>query len=224
MGLSWDVEVPADISKEGYKWLFGIKDIANFSFPWCIVRNNSYKSVEMHSFSDVRRTAYAVTCFGRFIYHDGSVSLQFLFGKSKFCPVSGSLSIPCLELVAASLTTRVACSVLQESNIKYECVIYWFDSAATLHLIRNSTRRFGVFADAHLAEIRETSQLCNWRYFPTNLNPSDVGTRLIAPKKTYEISSVDRRTRVFIFIGLPMAYIACYKQRGKRIDFLTSFN
>ena len=50
--------------------------------------------------------------------------------------------------------TTIACSVLLESNVKYERVIYWSDSAATLHLIRNSTRRFGVFVDARLAEIR----------------------------------------------------------------------
>ena len=64
-------------------------------------------------------TAYAVACFGRFIYDDGTVLLQFLFGKCKVCPTGGSLTIPRLELVAASLATRVACSVLRESNVKY---------------------------------------------------------------------------------------------------------
>ena len=135
----------------------------------------------MHVFSDSSRTAYAVTCFGRFIYDDGSVSMQFLFGKCKVCPMSGLLTIPRLELVAAALATRIACSVLQESNIKYERVIYWSDSSATLHLIRNNTRRFCIFVDLRLAEIWESLLVHNWRYCPTNLNPSDVGTRLIAP-------------------------------------------
>ena len=61
LGLSWDDEVPAEVSKEWYKWLSGIKDIANFSFPWCVVRDNAYKSAEMHVFSDASRIAYAVT-------------------------------------------------------------------------------------------------------------------------------------------------------------------
>ena len=146
LGLSWDDKVPMEVSKEWRKWLSGIKDIAKFSFPWCVVRDNTYKSAEMHVFSDASRTTYAVTCFGRFMYDDGMVLLQFLFGKCKLCPASGSLTIPRLELVAASLATRVACSVLGESNVKYGRVIYWSDSAATLHLIRNSTRRFGMFA------------------------------------------------------------------------------
>ena len=128
-------------------------------------------------FSDSSHVAYAVTCFGKFIYDDGTVSMQFLFGKCNMCPMSGSLTIPRLELVAAALATRIACSVLQESNIKYERVIYWSDSSATLHLIRNNTLRFCVFVDSHLAEIQESSLVRNWRYCPTNLNPSDVGTR-----------------------------------------------
>ena len=134
-------------------------------------------------FLDASRTTYTVTCFRRFIYYDRSVSLQFLFGKNKVCPVSGSLTILHLELVVASLAIRLACSMLQESNIKYVRVVYWSYSAATLHLIWNSTRHFGVFVDARLAEIHESSLLCNWCYVPTNLNPSDVGTLLIAPKK-----------------------------------------
>ena len=74
-------------------------------------------------FSDASRTAYAVVCFGRFIYHDCTVSLQLLFGENKVCPVSGTLAIPPLKLFAAALATHVACSVLQESNVKYERVV-----------------------------------------------------------------------------------------------------
>ena len=122
-------------------------------------------------YSDASRTAYAVTCFEGFIYYDGSVSLQFLFGKCKVHPSSGLLTISWLELVAASLAARVACSVLQESNVKYEHVIYWSDSTAMLQLIRNNTCRFCIFVDSRLSEICESSLIHNWMYCPTNLNP-----------------------------------------------------
>ena len=124
LGLYWDDKVPS------------------FSFPRCIVRDNAYKCTEMHVFSNASHTAYAVTCFGCFMYYDGSVILNFLFGKYKVRPVSGSLYIPRLELVAASLATRVACSVLQESNVKYEGLTYWSESTAISHLKRSSTRCF----------------------------------------------------------------------------------
>ena len=66
-------------------------------------------------------------------------------------------------------------------------VIYWSDFNAMLHLICNNTHGFCVFVDSRLAEIRESSLIHNWRYCPTNLNPSDVGTRLITPKNRKKI-------------------------------------
>ena len=76
-GTFGDDEVLIEIKRNWNKWLSGNKDISNFNFPRCVVRNNAYKSVEMHVFSDASRTAYAVMCFVRFIYDDGSVSMQF---------------------------------------------------------------------------------------------------------------------------------------------------
>ena len=85
-------------------------------------------------------------------------------------------------MVAAALATCVACLVLQENNIRFDRVLYWTDSTAVLHLIRNNTRRLGVFVDARLAEIRGSSSIENWHYVPTALNLSDGGTRVVSPK------------------------------------------
>ena len=170
------------LKKEWNKWLSGISSISDFEFPQCIVKDDTYKHAKMHLFADSSHEAYAVTCFGRFEYNDNTVSVVFLFGKCKVCPMGGALTIPRLELVAAALATRIANSMLQESNIKYERIVYWSDSLATLHLIHNNTRRFCVFVDSRLAEIRESSCVTDWKYCPTNLNLSVVGTRLIGPK------------------------------------------
>ena len=50
LGLSWDEEVPINVKRDWNKWLSGIKDISNFNFPRCVVKNNAYKSAEMHVF------------------------------------------------------------------------------------------------------------------------------------------------------------------------------
>ena len=88
--------------------------IWNFEFPRCIVNSNFYKSAEMHVFTDSSRDAYAVACFGRFIYSDNSVSVIFLFEKCKVCTVGGTLSIPHLVLVAAVLSMSVVKCTLQK--------------------------------------------------------------------------------------------------------------
>ena len=165
--------MPPNIKKDWLKWLAGIKSISNFNFARCVVKSGTYRSAEMHVFAYSNHEAYSVICFGSRTYDDGSVSVTFLFGKSKVCLMSRVLMIRHLELVAAALVTRTACSVLQESGIKYERVIYWYDSSATLHLLQNNACRFCIFINSRLAEIRESSCVENWQYCPTNLNPSD---------------------------------------------------
>ena len=83
LGLSWDEEVPIEVSKEWRKWLAGIGKITDYSFPRCIVRDNTFKYSELHVFSDASRTAYAVTCFGRFVYDNGKVVLSFCLESPK---------------------------------------------------------------------------------------------------------------------------------------------
>ena len=135
MVLLLDEEVPQNIKKDWGIWLSEIIAISNFEFPRCIVKDNSYNHMEMHVFADSSRHAYAVTCFGPFIYNDNSVLVMFLSGKCKIYPIGGTLTIPHLELVAAALPTRIVKSVVQESNIKYNRITYWSDSMSTLNLI-----------------------------------------------------------------------------------------
>ena len=123
-----------------------------------------------------------MSCYGRFTYKNGKINIVFLFGKCKVCPVSGTLSIPRLELVTAAMATRISKSIVQESNIVFECIIYWSDSLSTLYLIRNNTRRFCVFVDVRLAEICGSSLVSDWRYCPSAQNSADVGTKKLAPK------------------------------------------
>ena len=111
LGLSWDDEVPVEVSKEWHKWLSGIKDIANFSFPRCVVCDNTYKRAEMNVFSDASHTAYSVTCFRRFIHGDVTVLLQFLFGKCKVCPR------PCQQVFNYSLLRISRCFISNPQSL-----------------------------------------------------------------------------------------------------------
>ena len=70
----------------------------------------------MPVFADFSKKAYTVACFGCFVLENSKVSVAFLFGKCKVCPISGALIISRLELVAAALATHVAsdlCDQLQ---------------------------------------------------------------------------------------------------------------
>ena len=144
---------------------------------------------EMHVFADFNHEEYSVvSCYGCFTYNNGKIVDAFLFEKCKIFLFGDTLSFLHLELVAAVMATRISKSIVQESNIVFEHTIYWSDSLPTLHLICNHTRRFCVFVDARLAEIRDSSLVSDWRYCPSNQNPVDVGTRVIMPKNTKKFS------------------------------------
>ena len=78
----------------------------------------------MHVFADSSRDAYSGICFGCFTYNDDKVTIVFLFGKCKVCPVGGTLSISHLELVAAAMATLISKSIVQESNISFKRTVY----------------------------------------------------------------------------------------------------
>ena len=109
LGLSSDEEVLLNVKKDWNKWLSGIKTVLNYDLLRCVTKNSTYKSAEMHVFANSSREAYAVTCFGRLTYSDDTVSVAFLFGKCKMCPMSGTLTIPRLELVAWRHGLRALC-------------------------------------------------------------------------------------------------------------------
>ena len=85
----------------------------------------------MHVFADSSNEVYAVACVECFVSENSNVSIIYLYGKCikcMVCPVSGALTIPHLEHVAAALATHVATAMLQESSINYDHVVYWSDS------------------------------------------------------------------------------------------------
>ena len=56
-------------------------------------------------------------------------------------------------------------------------LIFWTDSTAVIHCIKNNTKRFPVFVANRLAIIEQNTQLDCWRHVPSNLNSADLASR-----------------------------------------------
>ena len=103
----WDDKIPDKVDNEWKIWRKEISKITEYVFPRCIIPNSNYKKAELHVFADSSKLAYAAVCYGRFIYENGLIIVCSIFGKCKVSPTDGSISIPRLELVAASLAARI---------------------------------------------------------------------------------------------------------------------
>ena len=86
-----------------------------------------------------------------------------VFGKSR-AALLRKVSIPCPELQAAVLSVRVCELVQREIEMSFSKIYYWTDSEVVLKYIRNEEKRFCVYVGNRIAEIRENSEVQQWKY------------------------------------------------------------
>ena len=89
--------------------------------------------------------------------------------KSRVKPLGTALTVPKMELTAATLATVMAEMILKEleGRLKIDSVSYWTDSTIVLGYIRNESRRFVTFVlkkfDKILAKILRIKSCTNFR-------------------------------------------------------------
>ena len=82
-----------------------------------------------------------------------------------------------LELIAAALSVKVANFVKKELRIHCFREKYWSDSKVVLGYIRSDTKKFKVFVADRIQQIQEHSDVEQWRYVPTRINPVNHASR-----------------------------------------------
>ena len=78
---------------------------------------------------------------------------------------------------------RVDVFLRKELMVPIENSFFWSDSMAVLKSIANSKKKFPVYVANRLAEIERNSQLANWRFVPTKLNPAEEVSRDLSVNK-----------------------------------------
>jgi len=122
-----------------------LKEIA---IPRCISRN--FQKEELHIFGDASKHAYATVAFLR-IENKEEVSLQFVQAKSRVSSLK-LISIPRLELLACTISTRMMLSIKEAMDLTNVPVFFWSDSTTALAWIRR-TDGWGTFVGNRVKEI-----------------------------------------------------------------------
>ena len=97
-------------------------------------------------------------------------------GKSRVTPLK-TVTIPRLELTAATLAVKVDKQIRDELDLPVFRVIFWTDSTIVLRYIRNKSKRFQTFVANRPQIIHDASSPHQWRHVPTKLNPADLASR-----------------------------------------------
>jgi hypothetical protein len=173
--IGWDSPLSEVYEKRWKQWLDDVRSIEGLRVPrWVGLSRSTLMKVELHMFSDASDTGYGVVGYLRLV--DQGVSCGFVMGKSRVAPRK-VITLPRMELVAATLSSKLMKHIVKEIQIPLTGVILWTDSTIVLHYLSNTTSRFATFVANRVRLIRENTKGCRWRHVPTELNPADVGSR-----------------------------------------------
>lgn len=186
--IGWDDEIPNEKKLQIRKWTEALPSLQNFQVDRCVKPHNlnSESVCELHHFADASSIAYGVASYLRIYDKSGMSKCTLIAGKSRLAPIK-SITIPRLELSAAMVAARLHQSICREMNMTFDKVYFWTDSQAVLHYINNKTTRYKTFVANRLAAIHEVSEVKQWNYVPSSMNPADLASRGIFADDTAKL-------------------------------------
>ena len=98
----------------------------------------------IHHFSDASESGYGQASSLRMENENGDIHCCLIFGKSRVVPVK-YVSIPILELAAATPSVKISMMLNKELNIHVTSELFWTDNQVVLGYINNDYRRFKIF-------------------------------------------------------------------------------
>lgn len=179
----WDEKLPDEVLDAWKDWLSSLDNVRNWNIPRCLkpLRSN-FDRVELHHFSDASESGYGTVTYLRFICGSEAVC-TFVYGRSRVKPTKKGITIPKLELTAATLLVSIDNMISSslkgrlDVNEKY----FWTDSMIVLRYIHNESKCLNTFVSNRVAKIREISSPSQWRHVKGQENPADIASRGIEP-------------------------------------------
>lgn len=176
--LDWDDPLPVEMERAWNGWLAGLGDLPKLRIPRSFVPPDfgGVRGAELHHFSDASADGYGQCSYLRLIDEDGRVHCSLAMAKSRVTPMKKT-TIPRSELQAATLSVRM--STFLDKQLKYDGLKhhFWTDSQIVLAYLANHHSKFHVFVANRVGEILRHSELSQWSYIPTGLNPADMASR-----------------------------------------------
>ena len=184
--LDWDDVIPEEISEQFCKWREETTALAGLQIKRCFQDGSSAESDrELHVFTDASECAYGAAAYLK-VTTGSSVHVSLVMGKSRVAPLK-SISIPRLELTAATVGAKLSKFILDELDVDDITVHFWTDSMTVLRYLRNVSTRFKIFVAHRVQQIQDISEVNSWNYVPTEKNPADLASRGVNPDDTEKL-------------------------------------
>ena len=178
--MNWDDALTDEGATEFCDWRKKTEALSGLKIPRCFQVGPSTKSDrELHVFCDASEFAYGAAAYLK-VTTEADVTVSLVMGKSRVAPLK-MISIPRLELTAATVGAKIAQFLLEEFDFEDISVYYWTDSMTVLRYLRNVSTRFKIFVAHRVQQIQDATDVNSWNYVPTDRNPADLASRGISP-------------------------------------------
>ncbi|XP_058816851.1 uncharacterized protein LOC131680146 [Topomyia yanbarensis] len=170
-GLQWNEQVTEEIFDRWVRWTGLFPKIRGLRIPRCYFKEANvqvYDHLQLHVFVDAT--------YFRVINTEGKAECSIVAAKTKVAPLK-PLSIPRMELQAAVLGSRLVSFVQENHSVKVKQRFLWSDSATVLAWLRADHRRYTQYVACRVGEILTTTDLSEWHWVPSKLNPADAATK-----------------------------------------------
>ena len=176
IGLGWDDELPPEIKRKRMTLFEEMIALNNVRLKRCLTPPNACGDPSLIVFSDASRQALGACAYVQWKLKDGRFGVRFAAAKCRVAPLK-ELTIPCLELQAAVLASRLGSNIVEKSRFKFERIRYFSESLVTLSWIRSESRSFKPLLSCRVGEIQSKTKPADWFHCPTMLNVADDLTK-----------------------------------------------
>ena len=132
--VGWDEEIPQDEEKEWNMWLQDLHKLKKVKVNRCFKSSSVLQpdQVELHHFADASERGYGTVSYLK--YSSGtSIHCAFVLAKARVAPLK-TVSIPRLELTAATVMVKVNSMLQKELQMKVDRTYFWTETdGSTLH-------------------------------------------------------------------------------------------
>ena len=170
--LQWDELLPTSLQQEWNQLHQTIPQLAQLKINRKVICPNAI-NIQIHGFCDSSERAYGACLYIRSTDSNNQTSCELLCSTSKVAPLK-QLTIPRLELCAATLLSKLYKKATRALNITINESYLWTDSSIVLTWIQGPPNRWKTFVGNRVAFIQEETVSATWRHVPSQSNPADL--------------------------------------------------
>ena len=183
--LEWDEPLPTELEAKWDDIAQDIQEASKLVLPRRFFSQVQSKTqpICLHVFADASPKAY-----GAVAYLSTGDQSSLVMSKSRVAPLK-KLTLPQLELMAASICTRLAHFAAEALKSRFPnlTVHLWSDSEIVLHWL-HSSKPLKQFVANRTKEIKALFPVAVWNHCPTHENPADLLTRGITTTQLHTSS------------------------------------